>query len=355
MKRFAIPIVIVLASLSCAPQAASPPANAEAPAAASAIAKPISFKEAMEVFDCRKLKPFPGAYRDGSSPIQSSSSVTIAEGIDLPAVVEHYRSQLLADGWTNVPFEGSDAISGGAQMVFDKQGLRAEFGAGITRGFPSGQDINAGVFLFGNVAPSSLPLPEGARVTMTNPTVITYETTTPITDLRAFYTKTMKELGWIEYRIPAPGGVTIPWEQVEKQQDFLAGAVGIHVSYYQSQPAEKDAAKNAAKDASLLTEVVVRPSLVPIDADIPAEADDLDFQADPLAMVFALRKPLEEATAAYDQMLTKRGYRGAPGEKREKGNDRALDYTAGGLPTLHVEYLWSKPLTFVSVKEKVAE
>jgi hypothetical protein len=278
--------------------------------------------------------------------------VTIAEGINLPAVVEHYRSQLLADGWTNVPFEGSDKISDvGAQMVFDKQGLRAEFGAGITRGFPSGQDINAGVFLFGNITPSSLPLPEGARVTMTNPTVITYETTTPITDLRAFYTKTMKELGWIEYRIPAPGDIVIPWEQVEKQQDFLAGAVGIHVSYYQSQPAEKD----AAKDATLLTEVVVRPSLVPIDADIPADAEDPDFQADPLAMVFALRKPLEEAAAAYDQMLTKRGYRSAAGEMQEKGNDRALDYTAEGLPTLHVEYLWSKPVTFVSVKEKVGE
>jgi hypothetical protein len=354
MQRYTLPIVIVLASLSCAPQATSPPANAEAPAA-PAIAKPISFKEAMAIFDCRTLKPFPGAYRDSSSPIQSSSSVTVTEGIDLPAVVEHYRSQLLADGWTSVPFEGSDKISSGAQVVFDKQGLRAEFTAGITRGFPSGQDINAGVFLIGNVAPSSLPLPEGARVTMTNPTVVAYEATTPITDLRAFYTKTMKELGWIEYRIPAPGGVTIPWEQVEKQQDFLSGAVGIHVSYYQSQPAEKDAAKNAAKDAALLTEVVVRPSLVPIDADIPAEAEDLDFQADPLAMVFALRKPLEEAAAAYDQMLTKRGYRGAPGEIREKGNDRALDYTAEGLPTLHVEYLWSKPLAFVSVKEKVAE
>lgn len=351
MKRYTLPIVIVLASLSCAPQAASPPANAEVPAAAPAIAKPISFKEAMAIFDCRKLKPFPGAYRDSSSPIQSSSSVTIAEGIDLPAVVEHYRSQLLADGWTNVPFEGSDKISDvGAQMVFDKQGLRAEFGAGITRGFPSGQDINAGVFLFGNITPSSLPLPEGARVTMTNPTVITYETTTPITDLRAFYTKTMKELGWIEYRIPAPGDIVIPWEQVEKQQDFLSGAVGIHVSY-QPQPADKD----AAKGATMPMRVVVRPSLVPIDADIPPEAEDLDFQADPLAMVFALRKPLEEATAAYDQMLTKRGYRGAPGEKREKGNDRALDYTAEGLPTLHVEYLWSKPVTFVGVKEKVGE
>lgn len=351
MKRFTIPIVLVLASLSCAPQAASPPANAEAPAAASAIAKPISFKEAMEIFDCRKLKPFPGAYRDSSSPIQSSASVTVAEGIDLPAVVEHYRSQLLADGWTNVPFEGSDDISDvGAQMVFDKQGLRAEFGAGITRGFPSGQDINAGVFLFGNITPSSLPLPEGARVTMTNPTVITYETTTPITDLRAFYTKTMKELGWIEYRIPAPGDAVIPWEQVEKQQDFLSGAVAIHVSY-QPQPAIEGAGKGAA----VPMRVVVRSSLVPIDADIPAEAEDLDFQADPLAMVFALRKPLEEATAAYDQMLTKRGYRSAPGEMQEKGNDRALDYTAEGLPTLHVEYFWSKPLTFVSVKEKVAE
>jgi hypothetical protein len=351
MKRYTLPIVIVLASLSCAPQATSPPANAEAPAAAPSVAKPVSFKDAMAIFDCRTLKPFPGAYRDSNSPIQSSSSVTVAEGIDLPAVVEHYRSQLLAAGWKDVPFEGSDDVSGsGEQMVFDKQGLRAEFTAGITRGFPSGQDINAGVFLIGNVAPSSLPLPEGARVTMTNPTVVAYETTTPIADLRAFYTKTMKELGWIEYRIPAPGGVTIPWEQVEKQQDFLAGAVGIHVSYYQSQPAEKDTAKNAAKEAAPLTEVLVRPSLVPIDADIPAEAEDLDFQADPLAMVFALRKPLEEATAGYDQMLTKRGYRSAPGEKREKGNNRALDYTAEGLPTLHVEFLWSKPLTFVSVK-----
>ena len=351
MKRFTVAIVIALASLSCAPQVASPLANAEAPTAAPAVAKPISFKEAIAIFDCRTLKHFPGAYRDSNSPVQSSSSITVAEGIDLPVVGEHYRSQLLANGWNNIAFEGSEEISDtGAQLVFEKQGLRAEFGAGVTRGFPSGQDINAGVFLFGNVAPSSLPLPEGARVTMNNPTVVAYETTMPITDLRAFYTETMKELGWIEYRLPAPGDIVIPWEQVEKQQDFLSGAVAIHVSY-QPQPATAD----AAKDAAAPMRVVVRPSLLPIHADIPAYAEDTDFQADPLAMIFALRKSLEQATAAYGQMLTKRGYRSAPAEMREKGNDLALDYTAEGLPTLHVEYKWSKPVTFVSVREKAAE
>lgn len=346
MKRFAVVIVFALVSLSCAPQIVNPPANAESPAAAAATAKPISFKGAMAIFDCRKLKPFPGAYRDGSSPIQSSASVTVAEGAELPAVVEHYRSQLLAAGWKDVPFEGSGDVSGsGAQMVFEKQGLRAEFSAGVTRGFPTGQDINAGVFLFGNVAPSSLPLPESVRVTMTNPTVVAYESTTTIMDLRVFYTKTMNELGWIEYRMPAPGSVTIPWEQIEKQQDFMSGAVAISVSY-QPQPATEGAAPPLR--------VVVRPSLVPVDADIPADAKDVKFQADPLAMVFVLRKPIEDATAAYEAMLTHRGYNGAPAEIREKGNDRALDFTAEGLPTLHVEYKWSKPVTFVSVKADAA-
>jgi hypothetical protein len=173
--------------------------------------------------------------------------------------------------------------------------------------------------------------------------MVDYETTLPILDVRKFYTKAMTERGWVEFRDPAPGGIEIPWEVREKEQHFLSGAVTVNINYLP---------EPAAGEEKPALRVLVRAALVPVDPVLPPEVEDLDFAAEPLVLTFAVRQSVESAADFYEKALTERGYTGKSVKPSSPKIERAMEYTAEGRPTLEVEFLWSKPVTFVGVTEK---
>jgi hypothetical protein len=331
MARLSFSLIMLALCAACAP-GAPPTVAAEPPA------KAMSLDEVLAIVDLREFPAFPGATRSSSTIAQSSFSAKFGGAVSVPAAIEFLTTQLEAAGWKALEFEGAmPPGERGADLAYTKDGLIASLVAGVSLAPPDGEDINAGLFLLGNVDARSLPLPAGAEVEAASPSTLAFRTAATVEAMRQHFADALSPAGWVEYRVPDMAGYTMPPEVLRGQQSFLRGAVSIGLSY---------------QEVEGQTRVIARPSVVVATAPIPEGAKEVHFDADPLYLFCLVPAPLDEVKRFYLEAMAAEGWSAKEVPPSKETFALAIEFQAEGRKPITLECLVSRTVTFVELKER---
>jgi hypothetical protein len=298
----------------------------------------MTLAEVREVIDLREFPAPVGATRSSSNAGQASFSAPLGETTTVATAFEHYAGRLLAADWKPLPYDGEvQPTEESAFAAFTKGGLIASLSVGVSLAPPDGKDVNAGLFLGGNVDARSLPRPEDAAPVSESPTSVCYTTASSINEVRKLLSQRLAPQGWVEHRAPDLPGYKTPLEVLRRSQSFLAGCVLISVHY----------SEEAGK-----TRAILGTSVVPATAPIPAGAQDVQFAPSPLYLYCAVARPIEEVRDSYERAMRDEGWRATEVTPSDKERDLALRFEADGRTPLGLECLVDRGVVFLELRER---
>jgi hypothetical protein len=348
-------LFVTLACASCKPDGSAPTesvvapepgAVANAPAGASAsvpgaaatpavLAKPRPHRELLALVDFSKFPKTPGATREDTSPTSANFSVPKKDTSVVTRATQAMDQFLASQGWKPSPGAGDEpwSAAGGARF-FGKDGAHIHAVAGISRGYPDGEDLNAGMFLLGEVDVRRLPQPPGSKVERGDFSSVRYTSPMDLLSVRKFFEAQLKPLGWETYRLHTPPGYEVPMERLEKEQSFVQN--GVTLSYrLERTGAETIVAVNCG----------VQKQALPI----PPQPDLLKLQDSPALMSCITKMPAAQVLAWCQDALGKDGWTSSPLAPAEENTTRHQFQKAGSTPLI-LEYLPSGNDTVVQLK-----
>lgn len=140
--------------------------------------------------------------------------------------------KLLEEGLSAAGFEPAEQAGGayvgeaGAIAFYEKQGIVVQLAVGVSRGSREGsEDVNAGLFLLGDVDSRSLPRPPGEKVESEDFSSSIYQVAVPRLEVRELLAEKFEGAGWTPYRQRWLEGVERTQEQLESEQAFLRGPI----------------------------------------------------------------------------------------------------------------------------------
>jgi hypothetical protein len=182
--------------------ATSSPAGADAPispkAGNSILVKPRAHAAMLAVVDFSKFAKFDGAFRQSSSPLNASFSLSKKDAADMKRTISAMETFLAEQGWKPAPDTSKDAWTDDGGIVFyQKEGATVQATAGVSRGSaPDSKDINAGLFLIGEVDARSLPRLPGTTVVSGDFSATRYTVPAEVLAVRKFHTTELTAQGW---------------------------------------------------------------------------------------------------------------------------------------------------------------
>lgn len=287
-------LLLVLACISCKPASPAAKEASAAPTTSIGPAKPRPHRELLALADFSKFPKMAGATRQSTSPVSAGFSLPKKDATVVPTSISAMEAFLTSQGWKPSP-DGGDvqwSATGGVRF-FEKNHARLQASAGISRGFPDGEDLNAGLFLIGDVDARSLPQLPGSRLEGGDFSSARFTSPSDLMSVRKFNKSTLPLLGWIEFRPHTPPGYEVPMEDLEKEQSFVQN--GIILSYTLT-----------TKGSS--TEVFVRCEVMETHLPIPPKPDMLKLKDSPALMSCLTEMTPAQALAWCQEALGKEGW-----------------------------------------------
>lgn len=302
-----------------------------AAAAGAADPVPATQAEALAVIDLTKFPAMDGAMYVQNSPVVAS--FVLPKG-DPAKAVEFYRTKLTALGWKPADDPKLWGIyPQGAQLFFTKGGFVLYASLGVT---PADGNLNAGLFHVGNVDARTMPKIAGAEVIDSLPSRTIYKTSEKAADVMKFTRAELKKLGWTEYARPTPKGMPAMPESDFKEMRFFNRGIGLDVTMM---PFD---GKN---------QVYLSANVLKVQLPVMPNALGLEFDADPLQMVYLTKSEPKVVLEYYEKELAALGWkrRANAGSVTDKAAEVAFD--APDKQPLKVQYLKGDIGTAVSVSE----
>ena len=352
MARYGNPVagvfVALLAFTGCKPAASEPAAQGAAPPttpstgssgaatppAPSAPVPPAAHLTVLQSIDFSKIPVPENTSRNSHSPTNASFSLAKSDQVRVPALAENFAKALAGQGWKPAPQAGGTTWtdeSGAA--YYEKSGIHLLATIGTSVGFqPGTKDVNAGLFLLGNVDVRNLPHFQGTVIGTPTFETLQFSTTEKIATVRDHHRQAYEKLGWHQYREPDPEGVEIPVETKELQQSFVQN--GTIVQYFYRMD-----------DAQLIA--LCRSSLLEWDPPIPPQAKSVELRNSPPFVFCYTPLSVEDVSQFYQKSLTPLGWAGEsiPSPEGKKGT--RYQFSAPGKKSMTLECLPSGKSTLV--------
>jgi hypothetical protein len=301
------------------------------------MAVPRPHSEVVAIVDFTKFPKIEGATRESSDILNASFTIPKKSAADVKRAVDAMTAFLATEGWKLEPdtlATGWDDSGGTA--LYQKDGIRAEAGAGVTRSPPDGEDVNAGIFLYGEVDSRLLPRPPGSVVEREGFTFSRYTSPVALMDVRKFFKERFAALGWTEYRDNPPAGYTPPMEQLEITQSFMKNGAMIGFRFEKKDPQ---------------TVVSVRVGLLERSLPLPPSiADVIKWQDSPLRLICELKMTPPEVFAWFQVEMGKLGWSAKEVPPVEERTTRH-EFQKAGSKNLYLECLPSGKTTLMIMKE----
>ena len=295
-----------------------------------------SAKDALSTIDFSKWPPMEGASRNSASATSYNFSFDPAQPNQVAQVAEQFRLKLTAEGWKPLdPATLNDVTDRYAQLYFVKQGLISNVSIGLSRG-TAGDQLNAGVFLIGNIDLRRLPRVEGETPVNATPSGLSYITKVKLDKVREYYHREMQTRGWVEFRQPDYAEIKIPEENLRHQQNFAQAGVSISLFFR-----EGESGLNISSQVNLLEEQL------PLLASVKVA----HYSQDPLYYFGESTEDLEAAKSFYRDEFAQLGWTVREGElDLQRGSVTSLEMTAPGKKGLTATFLKFKARFVVEIK-----
>jgi hypothetical protein len=281
-------------SVPADPSSAAVPATAPATAAPAKTgpAKPRPHREIMTLVDFSKFPKFPGATRESTFPVVAGFSVPKKDASTPTQAIAALETFLTSQGWKVAADAGAPWDAMGGSRFYEKAGARIQASAGVSRGFPQGEDVNASLTLTGEVDARTLPRFPGSKMTHSDFASASFVCPADLIAVRKFHEAQLVPLGWHKYRDYIPG-YEPPMEQIEKDQRFVQN--GVSILYLLTRKGSE-------------TEVSVRVSVLPVALPIPPKTDLLQLRDSPAMLSCFVPMSESEALAWFQDALGKEGW-----------------------------------------------
>ncbi len=266
---------------------------------------PRQHSKLLGLIDFSKVPPFEGAVRQEHTVVSASISLVKKDAGDVRRCVAHFEKALKDQGWTPAAGHGDSpwAETGGVSY-HQKDGAIVMLSVGVSQGSaPGAQDVNAGIFLQGEVDARVMPQPSGSKAGNLSFSAAQFTSPLDVAGVRKFYSEKLPALGWVEYGLYLPGGMEVPKEQAEAFQYFIQNGVSL-LLWYNPKGAE--------------TAVLLRTEVLSFSPPVAARADFVRMQTSPPLMMYAVKMSPEDAIAWCIAELEKDGWKGGPTKAPEE-------------------------------------
>ncbi len=303
---------------------------------AAVLARPWDYDNLVARVDFSKFPKVEGAFRQSSNAVSASFSLPKKDESTVKQSIALMDAFLTGQDWEPSPAGGGVPWSAdGGAVFYDKTGLRMLVTVGVSRGSgPGASDVNAGLFLVGDVDVRRLPMLPGSRDKSGDFSSVRFFSPGDILGVRKFYQEQLTKQGWAEYRLPLPPGYTPSDEDLLRMQNFVQNGTSLGFRY-------------TAKGAE--TAVSASVEMLKANVPIPPRADLLKLQDSPLLMSCLVKMTPEEAQAWCQEALGSE-WTSAPVPPTEE-NTICHRFTRAGKPPLLLECLKGDRDTVVRIRE----
>lgn len=316
--------------------AAAPASPASAKPVAATPKQPREHHLVLALIDFSTFPPFEGASRQSTSSVYAGFSFPWKDASSVQQCREVMEKFLAAQGWTPAPGGGGDWGADGGSSIYSKDGASALVNAGVSAGSaPGGKDVNAGIFLIGDVDVRLLPLPAGSKKSREDISSAQFSCPAALMEVRKQLKELLSAQGWAEYRMATPAGYEPPVDELAKTQSFAQNGATINYRFE-----EKDGG----------TVVSLSSSLMGTPLPIPPQADMLKLQDSPPLLSCFVKMTPDQVLAWSQETLGKQGWTSSPAPPSEENAICHRLQKAGRKPLL-LEYLPSGSSTLMRLRE----
>lgn len=294
--------------------------------------KPRAHEEILKLVDFSSFPKMEGATRQSSDVLNASFTVPIKDDSTVKSAVKVMETFLVSQGWAVE--SGSWGADGGV-VFYKKDGVMIEATAGVTRSFQGGSDLNAGLFLTGEVDARLLPRPPDSKVEQSDFASCRYHTPADVLAVHKFNKEQLGALGWGLYRDSSFAGLDLTQEQLQETQSFVQNGATLAFRFTRN-------------DAG--TEVSVRSGLLTSALPIMPGSDLLKLRDGPPLVSYFVKGTAAEVLAWHTDALGKLGWSGKEVPATEEHTTRHEFQKTGSKP-LYLVCLPSKDQTVVQLRE----
>lgn len=315
--------------------------EAESPPKAASPPKPRPHRELLAMIDFSRFPKIDGATRQSHDATNASFSLNKTGDDTVQRSVQALEKFAESQGWKLAKEEGGvpwTAQGGMAYYQKDKAVLLAT--VGVSRGYqPGTEEVNAGLFLAGDIDLRKLPRFPGSKESSASFSSLAYTCPADFIAVRKFNREQLTPHGWTFFQAHIPGGIELPEEVRDFQQDFVQNGTAIKFYY-------------VPKGNEVTTNVSL--TVLRHDLPIPPGADLVKLQDSSPAVMSCFAEMSEpDLLAWFDDALGKSGWKRSPAQAKEQGTTRH-QYARPGSRTLFLETLRSSKadVTIVRLMEQ---
>ncbi|MBL9114248.1 MAG: hypothetical protein JNJ83_04525 [Verrucomicrobiaceae bacterium] len=332
MKNHRFPFhafVCALCLVSCERQEA-----ADQSVASAAPVKPRPHAEILKVVDFSLFPQVEGASRHYADAVRVGFSLPKKDASDVQRSIQAMEQFLSAHGWKVAP-EGAAWTEDGGEVFYLKDSVVIQAVVGVTPSFGGRQpDVNAGLFLAGDVDARTLPRVPGSVLQRESRVSSMVICPVDLLEVRKFNKEQLSAQGWLLYRDYFPG-YEPKEEELEQTQSFTQNGATLRF-------------RLTRKDGN--TEVSLNSGVLSASLPIMEEPDMLKLRESPPLVSYWVRKASADVIAWHMETLRKLGWSGKEVPATEERTTRHEFQKTGNKP-LYLVLLPSKNDTIVQLHE----
>ena len=255
--------------------------------------------------------------RNSASAVNLSFSLPLEDASTVKKIAEGFEQELARQGWQPAPQAGQEVRNDDVQCrYYRKQDILLMASIGTSRGFQAGtQDVNAGLFLIGQMDLRSLPAFPGSKTDSATCSALKQTSSAKIGDVRKFHTDTFAGLGWTEYRRPEIPGSERSAEEMDTEQSFLRNGTSVSFIYRQ-------------EGGSLVW--FSRAEVMGQELPLPPNSSGVQLDVSTPYLFYTTPLTTEEIFAFYEKALAPQGWKGVAAPKPDGGISKYFLFSAEG-------------------------
>jgi hypothetical protein len=322
-------LVSVMFLASCGRQEAADQAESVV-----APVKPRPHAEVLKLVDFSLFRQVEGASRQSADAVRMGFSIPKKDAGDVKRSVQVMEKFLSDQGWKMAP-DATAWTDEGGEVFYLKYGAIIQAVAGLSRGSGVGeQDLNAGLFLVGEVDVRSVPRVPGSVVQREGRVSSQVISPVDLSEVRKFNKEQLGAQGWLPYRDYVPGYEPSE-EEMEQTQSFTQNGATLRF-------------RLTRKDGK--TKVSLSCGLLSASLPIMPEPDLLKLRESPPLVSYWVKKSPAEVVAWHTETLGTLGWSGKEVPAKEERTTRHEFQKAGSKP-LYLVLLPSSADTIVQLHE----